>query len=98
MRARPLTTTGRVLGDLEPGARFRLPFSERTGTLLSANECRARVRLDSTEARTITAHAGTSEERTVTVADQRALDISPRCVVEVLGHGPKPGAVARRAS
>ena len=77
-------TSPQPIGALPAGARFRLS-SGRTGTLLYANECRARVRFDERETRTITAHAGTTDARTVLIISKgRPVDISPGTAVELL--------------
>jgi len=74
------------LHTLPPGARFRLPFAGKTGTLNLANECRANVTFDgAASTRTVTARKGEPDERTFTVPDRAAvLDITPNVMVEPL--------------
>jgi len=65
------------LHTLPPGARFRLPFAGKTGTLNLANECRANVTFDGA--------ASTRTVTTFTVPDRAAvLDITPNVMVEPL--------------
>lgn len=71
-----------TLRDLTPGARFRLPSTGRTGTLLMVNECRARVRYDAGD-QTRTVHEGTPDERRVTVPSA-PVDITPNAEVVAL--------------
>lgn len=66
-----------TLRDLDPGTRFRLPATGRTGTLLMVNDCRARVRYDGGDEKRVI-HPGEPDER-VFDAPGRAVDITPHC-------------------
>lgn len=56
-----------TLLQLEPGTKFRVPGTDRTGTLLYANECRARVKYD-------------GEDRHVELKDGTSFDVLGRAV------------------
>lgn len=71
-----------ILRDLTPGARFRMLYTDRTGTLLMVNECRARVRYDAGD-QTRTIHEGTPDEKRFT-APSAPVDITPNAEVVAL--------------
>lgn len=81
------------ISDLLPGTRFRLPFAERTGVLLSLSSCTALVRYDSGEKRAFTAtkYGAAEGEQVKGVSFKTSaspVTISLRTTVEVIPTTP----------
>lgn len=73
-----------AIGNLPPGTRFLLPQVGITGTLIRSNLCRAHVKIDGVQDKTVTVHDKNGNEKTFVVKRTRETDWSPAVLVQVI--------------